>query len=372
MRNRHLHAQAHRRHAGEREPDTEVVVLAERGGETRREDVPVVPCFSRGTDFSRELVKEVHRAKADVVHFQHAPDIFGMGSALIDTMSGLRHVGLPVAITMHTVFTRTSGLIERKPFAAGFHRRLAASSDSIIVHSKGSGDILVSHKVPRHKIATIAHGTDLPEPGDPAKGREVLGLGPDDKAILFFGFIHVQKNIQVVVKALPRIVEQVPEAKLVIAGKVGGDAWYNRMYLNSLRRKIRSLKMDDRAAIVDGFIPDENIPDIHAAARVMVMPHAQGYGSASGVVHNAMAMGLPMVCSDSIKFEEVASNISKELLVPAHKPRRWAEMIVRMLRDDDFYEDMKRRGTSYAEETLWPVVAGQHLDLYRELAGDKA
>ncbi len=353
--------------------NAELIVIAEEGGASLDNGIDCMTRFRRGTDFSDRVVHAAIDNKVDVAHFQHAPDIFGMGSALQRAFAGLRKAGIKVVITLHTVFTRTSGLLERKPFAARFHKKVFGAVDMTIVHSNGSRDILLDHGVGGSGIAVIPHGTDAPVEGDPETGRRILGTGEGDAVILFFGFIHVQKNIQVLIRALPSIIEKVPDAKLVIAGKVGGDAWYNRIYLDHLMRLVRRLGVEDRVSMVSTFIPDENVPDIHAAARLVVMPHSQWYGSASGVVHNAMTMGLPMVCSDSIKFEEVADRISPDLSVGTRDKRGWTRMIVKLLEDPGYYEEVKSKVAAYAGETAWHRVGKMHMERYSRLAraGDR-
>jgi glycosyltransferase involved in cell wall biosynthesis len=352
--------------------NAEIIVIAEEGGASTDNGIDCMACFRRGMDFSDRVVQAAIDNKVDVAHFQYAPDIFGMGSALQRAFAKLSKAGIKVVITLHTVYTRTSGLLERKPFVARFHKKVFRAVDLAIVHNNGSRDILLDHGYGGSGIAVIPHGTDAPVEGDPGAGRRILGTGEGDAVILFFGFIHVQKNIQVVIKAMPSILEKVPSAKLVIAGKEGGDAWYNRIYLNYLRRLVRRLGIEDRVSMVSTFIPDENVPDIHAAAKLVVMPHSQGYGSASGVVHNAMTMGLPMVCSDSIKFEEVADRISPDLSVGTHDKRAWIRMIVKLLEDQDYYEEVKSKVAAYAGETEWHQVGKLHMERYSRLssAGD--
>jgi glycosyltransferase involved in cell wall biosynthesis len=343
------------------------VVLCERGGEAVAAEIPCEACFTRGEDLGRPISTAAARRGVELAHFQHAPDIFGIGRQMLGAVEMLRRQGIAVVVTLHTVFTRTSGLIERRPFVASFHRELGRIADRIVVHSSTSRRILETHGVPRDRIELIPHGTDNPLRGEGEVGRRILGVGSGPRVLLFFGFIHVQKNVHVLLKALARVVETSPDTVLAIVGKPGGDAWYNRLYTRWLKRLAARLGLTRNVSIVDRFVSDAEAVDIHAASTAVLLPHAQGYGSASGVVHNAMSMGLPLLCSDSIKFEEIAENISPDLLVPTHSVRAWAEKISRMLDDDVWRASIEAGVERYARETRWSAVAAQHETLYHQI-----
>lgn len=346
------------------------LILAEMGGAEIDPAIPCTACFTRHTDFPPVIAATADRLGLAVVHFQHAPDIFGVGNRMLRAVEQLRHSGVAVAVTLHTVFTRMSGLVERKPFAASFHRRLSRTVDTIIVHSETSRQILAVHGVPEKLIELIPHGTDDPRRGDPAIGRELLGVGDSARVLLFFGFVHMQKNVHVLLKALVRVVRRAPDVKLAIVGKPGGDAWYNRAYARWLARLARRLDIEQHVVIIDRFVNDEEAADIHAAALAVMLPHAQGYGSASGVVHNAMAQRLPVLCSDSIKFDEVATNVSPELLVPTRNVRAWADKMLMLLENDAWHELIVERVEKYARATRWPEVGRRHERVYRRIAAD--
>jgi len=347
----------------------ELLVLCEQGGKPGESGLVCVPCFERGSDLSMGIVSAATKQGVQIAHFQHAPDIFGVGDAMLETLRKLKNVGVMTVVTLHTVFTRRSGLLERKPFMASFHKKLGEVADAIIVHTTSSARILEAHGVAQNKISVIAHGTDLSKPGDTAVGRRVLTVNESNRTLLFFGFIHVQKNIQVLIKAMPKVIAKVPDAALIIAGKVSGGAWYNRMYLSYLQRLIKKRGLNESVKIIDSFIPNENVEDIHAASEMVLLPHNQGYASASGVVHGAMAMKMPMLCSKSPKFEEVAEKIDANLLVKTTDSHEWAQMITRLLVDREYHALISKRSANYANETAWPVVGAQHIKLYQEVAG---
>jgi glycosyltransferase involved in cell wall biosynthesis len=344
------------------------VILSEQGGAEVDPAIPCEPCFRRGQEFGPAIAEAAARQGIRVAHFQHAADIFGFGGRLLRALRLLQGQGIATVVTLHTVFTRLSGLIERKPFVVRFHRGLAQSASAVVVHSETSRRILVAHGMPQQLIDLIPHGTDEPARGDAAAGRRILGVEAGEPVLLFFGFVHMQKNVQVLLRALKLVVRQVPDVRLAIVGKPGGDAWFNRLYARWLARLSSKLGLERNVVIVDRFVEDPEAIDIHAASLMMLLPHNQGYGSASGVVHSAMAMGLPLLCSDSIKFEEVGTHVSPDLLVSARDPRAWARKIIELLEDEGRRQRIAERVREYARQTHWSEVAREHTAVYRRVA----
>lgn len=343
---------------------SQLTVLAEHGGAAAGDGIAVVPCFDRAKDFSG-VVAEARAHALDVAHFQHAPDIFGMDDRLFDALAGLREAGVRSVVTLHTVFTPRSGVVERKFNVRRFHRRLGAAADALLVHTHGSKQILVEQGLAASRIHVVPHGTDPQTDGDAARGYALLDVPQGAPLVLFFGFVHMQKNIQVLVRA----VSELPGVHLGIAGKPGGNAWYNHAYLRTLRALARARGVADRVHFLDRFIADDEVPDLHAAASLVALPHAQGYASASGVVHGAMAMARPMLCATGPKFEEVATEIDGSLLLPTHDAHAWAAAIGRLVGDGALRGEVTAKTVAYADRTRWPMVAADHLAMYQASTG---
>ena len=340
-----------------------LAVLSEEGGAMALDGVEVREVFSRKRPFAVPLVQAAADVGADVVHVQHAPDILGMGSELIALLEGLGARGIRTVVTLHTVYDAWSGLIERKPHVRAFHRRLGAAADRILVHQPTCRDTLVAHGVPADRVALVPHGTDRLA-GDGARIRARHDIPPQAPLLLFFGFVHVQKNVHTLLKALPSILARVPEARLLVAGSIAGGTWYNRAYAWYLDRLVRAHGLAGRVTLTRRFVDAADVADTYAAADVVLLPHQQGYGSASGVLHQAIGAGKPLLCSDVPKFEELKDAVGRELLVPATDARAWAERSVRLLTDAAWRQPLLDRLQAYADGTRWEAIAAQHLAAY--------
>lgn len=344
-----------------------VEVLGDVGASPEDPLCEVEPVFERGGRFAAPIITAAKRRGLDLVHIQHAPDLFGMGRELFALLDGLRSNGIRSVVTLHTVYDRMSGLLERKPHAQWFHRGLARRADALVVHQEMMQRSLEAQGATAAPIVVAAHGTDRMAPGDGQRIRDRHGVPAGAPLLLIFGFVHIQKNVQVAIQAMPELLASVPDAQLLIAGQIATGSWFNEAYAKHLDRIIRVLGLEDRVHVTRDFVDAGDVEDTYSAADIVLLPYNQGYGSASVVVHQAIGASKPLLCSDVHKFAEIKSEVSRELMLPATDPSAWARAITRMLADRPFREAIVERLRHHAEATSWRAVSAEQLALYQRL-----
>jgi glycosyltransferase involved in cell wall biosynthesis len=200
--------------------------------------------------------------------------------------------------------------------------------------------------------------------------RERLGLPESGVLFTFFGSIHAQKNVHTVVQAFARAARSMPEAMLLVAGKPWDSRWYNRLYAQGVDLRARLSHASARMHLRFGFVPEELVSSIYGATDVVLLPHAQVYGSASGVFHQAIGAGCAVLCARGPKFEDGARLLADlpELLVPPMDVSAWARSMQRIGTDERLRRAGRDAVQTYARETSWPAVARRHLEIYDRLA----
>lgn len=346
-----------------------VAVLSERGARAGTTDgVTSIPAWERRENWVAELLAAARSIDARLVHLQHTPDTLGWDGRVPELLKGLETLGIPSVITLHTVHNVVSALMEGKFFPGRFHAGIAARAGAVVVHGKAAqSEELLRQGLPPEKVVVIPHGTTPHTGREPMESRKRLGLDADAPFLLCFGFIHAFKNLHTILRAMPRVVEKIPEVRLLITGSVQNQAWYNRLYLWQCRRMAGRMK---QVELKEAFVDEQRIQDLLDAADLVLLPYAQSYGSASGVLHRALGSGKLALCSDSPKFSELGENVSQDLIVPTHDAEAWAGRIEGLLRDRERRETLRVRIRGFAEETAWSRIADQHLALYSRIAGN--
>lgn len=340
--------------------DVDVTVLAER--HPGADDTPDVRrAWHRKEDWTRQLARAIEELRPDVVHLQHEEAIFGQDGRVPSLLAQLRQRGIRTAITLHSVYDGYRG--------RSFHRQVATACDHIVVHQqRGMASVLTEHGVGAQRIAVIAHGTPALVLPDRDAARAQLDLPKDGPIALYFGFIHRKKRVHVAARAFEAAASKLGDAHLVIVGRMRESAVFDPLYARYLERALRPGVAAGRIIFRPGFVPAADKAAYYAAADLIVLPHNQAYGSASGVLHEAIAARRPFLCTHGKKFAEAVDAFASQIpdaFIPPDDERGWERGFEHMLGTAQPRARLASLLGEIAEQTSWPVAAQRHAALYR-------
>jgi glycosyltransferase involved in cell wall biosynthesis len=222
----------------------------------------------------------------------------------------------------------------------------ARSSHRVVTDSGATRDDLVSRlKVAPGKIDVVPLGlgrpaTDAPTPEAELRARLSLGERP---VLLCLSAKRPHKNLAVLLDALARIApERRPVA--VLAG-------YPTPHEAELRERAQALGIAGDVRF-EGWLPGADVEGLFALSRVFAFPSlAEGFGLP---VLEAMARGVPVVCSDIPVFHEVAGDAARYF--DPHDPAAVAAAI----EDPPDPEPGRRRAATFT----WERTAKLTLEAY--------
>jgi glycosyltransferase involved in cell wall biosynthesis len=196
-----------------------------------------------------------------------------------------------------------------------------------------------------------------------AEVRQRYGLGKNDLMILFVGRLVWIKGVDKLIRAMPQVLEKVPNAKLVIVGL--GDM---RDYLERL---VHNLNLQDVVKFRFEFIPEEERIAHYAACDVAVYPSL--YEPFGIVTLEAMSMEKPVVVG--------ATGVSgmREIVVTSgpdqcgfhinpNDPADIAWGIINAIQDPEKKTQFGRNGRKRVlERFTWERAAERTVQIYTEL-----
>lgn len=216
----------------------------------------------------------------------------------------------------------------------------------LIIHlNEGSRRNVLSVGPFEGKLRRLMYGTwgvDLDEFNPRRDGREPdFGVGP---ALLFVGRLHVEKGVFDLLDAFGLVVEQLPEARLVLVGD--GPA---RM---EVQRIVTERAWTNRV-ITTGTIRNRDLPPYFRSSDVFVAPSVttRKWEEQVGMTNiQAMACGVPVVSTRSGAIPEYVPDGEAGVLVPERDPGALARAVLRILSDEELRRKMGATGRAYAEE----------------------
>lgn len=335
----------------------EITVFTEGVEDYSENSLTVRNVYSRRGDFAASILSAVAAMpeSPDLIHFQHAPDLFPDNAAFLRLLQSLNDRKIPLLVTLHTVNKDAASL--------EFYGDLLKYA-GVIVHNEVCREFLGNNG----KVSVVPHGTYIPEKrADRSMLREKAGFSENDTVFLFAGFIHVQKNLHTVVRAFRRLHSENGSLKMIVAGRPGGNRWYNRLYLEICRMLggNSGIKWDI------AFIENSKLEEYLLISDVVLLPYWQKYASASGIFHLAVGAGRAFICSDSVKFAEIKSLFPDlPLFVPAMSVCKWEESMKFLAENTEMRKKAEQIVSGYADATSWESTARKHEEIYNKISGE--
>jgi glycosyltransferase involved in cell wall biosynthesis len=121
------------------------------------------------------------------------------------------------------------------------------------------------------------------------KAREILGLKPKGKYILFFGFIRDYKGLDLILEAMANEQLKKSDIKLLVAGEFYTDS---KPYFDIIEKH----KLQDSVIMSNDFIPDGEVANYFSACDLVVQPYKNA--TQSGVTQIAYHFNKPIITTD--------------------------------------------------------------------------
>lgn len=259
--------------------------------------------------------------------------------------------GVPKVTTVHDARLHRG---ERNPLHDWLQFLSIRQSRRVIVLSQASREVLQARGVPGDRIDVIPHGEFSYYFKLGTAGTEEQGDRPP--TLLFFGRISPYKGLGVLLRAFPLVRQEVPEARLLVAGR--GDLRPYRELLEGLRG----------VEVINRWLAEEEVARLFGRSQVLVAPYLEG--SQSGVIPLACAAGIPAVATRVGGIPEQVEHGRTGLLVEPGNPRELAAACAALLADPARAREMGGRARARAlTEWSWDRIAGLVLESCRQALG---
>jgi glycosyltransferase involved in cell wall biosynthesis len=265
----------------------------------------------------------------------------------------------PVVFTVHNVLSHDSSRLYK--MLSGWLFQLG---DHFIVHTEtGRAQLKNHYHIPAKKISVIAHGSldfHVKHRADPMQLRQKIGISQSAHVILLFGAIRPYKGVDIAIQAMEKIVNQFPEARLIIAGKLWEDwAPYDRL--------IREKNLSDNVLLYLEYIPSDQVHHFFEAADICVFPYHH-FDSQSGAGATAVSFKKPMIVSNVGGLPELAGD--KACIVEPNDPAALADKIICFFKDPSLRQRLTANMETVSRRLDWEDIAKKTMMVYKNIIKD--
>ncbi|MGG7574988.1 glycosyltransferase family 4 protein [Streptomyces sirii] len=271
----------------------------------------------------------------DVIHI-HEPASPSLGLLSCWAAQG------PIVATFHTSNPRSRAMIAAYPILQPALEKISAR----IAVSEYARRTLVEHL--GGDAVVIPNGVDVDffaraEPRPEWQGGTIGFIGRIDEP---------RKGLPVLIRALPAILAEVPDARLLVAGR-GDEEEAVATLPPELRSRVEFL----------GMVTDEDKARLLRSVDVYVAPNTGGE-SFGIILVEAMSAGAPVLASDLDAFAQVLDQGEAGELFANEDADALAAAAVRLLGDPARLAELRERGSRHVRRFDWSTVGADILAVY--------
>jgi len=225
--------------------------------------------------------------------------------------------------------------------------------DKIITVSDATKkDVINLYGIEKNKVTTIHNGTrkiyDFYEGQNESAVLKKLGL-ENKKYLLFLATLEPRKNVEGIIDAFAAINNQIPQYKLVIAGKKG---WL----FKNIFAKVKRYGLQEKIVFTD-FVDEEEKHILFKNSLTFIFPSfCEGFGLP---IIEAKNYSIPIITSCVSSMPEIIKDAA--ILINPHNISDLSKAILKISKNNSLKYILKSKMTNI-NETTWRECASQTLN----------
>ncbi len=186
-----------------------------------------------------------------------------------------------------------------------------------------------------------------------------LGIDPEKKNLLFFGFIRKYKGLDILIEAMRYLNAGY---QLIIAGECYGD-------FGEYRKIIDNSPLKNNIKVFEQYIPDEMVTLLFSAADVLVLPYRSA--TQSGVVAIAYQLEIPIIATDVGALGEVVRTADTGIVVKEPVPEQLSEAIETYFSEPEKHSVYLQNIKKEKKNLSWESFTGKLEYFFKNLVSQK-
>lgn len=328
--------------------------------------LPVINQLDVVSSLARRLDEVIEKEQPQILH-AHSPSLNGLAAI----RAGRKH-GLPVVYECRAFWedaavdhgTSSEGGL-RYRLTRALETRVFREADAVTTICEGLKSDIVARGIPEEKVTVIPNAVDLERfstegTADPELARK---LGLEGKVVLgFLGSFYAYEGLTLLIRALPAILEELPQVRVLLVG--GGPQE------EELKALVRKLELE-QWVVFTGRVPHEEVSGYYKLVDILVYPRLSM--RLTDLVTplkplEAMAQGQLVLASDVGGHRELISNGRNGMLFEAGSEQSLASSVIDLVRNDESWDLIRRRGRLYVEEERnWPKSVANYKRVYARI-----
>jgi glycosyltransferase involved in cell wall biosynthesis len=308
----------------------------------------------------------LNQSDFDIISLQHEYGLYngGMGEYIVSLVKDLKK---PLITTFHMV----SPIKEATNSQIEVTKAIAHYSQYIVVMTNIAAENLkTTYQVDHKKIKIIPHGAPDISRSDIGSAKNKLGIDPNKKILTSINIIRPSRGIDLVIKALPKIVKKFPDLVYLVVGQDPDDAEQPYPYRSELTQLVTNLNLHNIVKFENRYVSLEELIDFIKATDIFITPYRPPEQSSSGSLAYAVVAGKVCVSTPYNYARELLAD-GRGVIVPWLDTMAIEKAIIDLLENLNDMEKIGEKAYRYGRSMIWPNVASQYAKLFLKAANER-
>lgn len=309
------------------------------------------------------VAKKINDSGADCCILEYEPNLFGgiYNEYILEFVHALR---IPLLVVLHSIPTNP----EHRKFIVRREQlqKMAPSVSCFIAIVPRVKNELLDLGISHEKIIIIGHGAPIMPSLNASELKKLFGI-EKRFVVMIFGLLRPSKNIEVLIEAIAKIRERVPNVLALIIGQ--GDVHDTTGYIATIQKLAHDRQCDEHVRFMTTYLSQEVLCQYLVASDVVVTPYGGGHQISSGVLTFAVGAGTPIITTPYIYAKEFLHGC--DVFMPFGDANALAKRLERMATDLKFFQEQQKIVRTIAPTISWNVCAKKYYECIQRIVGTK-
>ncbi|VAX24136.1 Glycosyl transferase, group 1 [hydrothermal vent metagenome] len=235
-------------------------------------------------------------------------------------------------------------------------------ADYIITVIEEAVERYIALGIPEEKISVVPNYVNLKSFLSDSIDEGIVNKFKDSFTITYVGGFDVHRGLESTLKAVPKIIKEINNFKLVLVG-TGSN-------FESLVRLSKELNIEDHVSF-EGWQPHEKLSSYIKASDVCLIPHLKTIHTDNTIPHKLfqyMIFEKPVVASNCAPLVRIINETGAGVIFKSNDENDLADKIVGLYQNPDLRNKMGKKGKqAVLDKYNWDRAAMNLIDVYRRI-----
>ena len=189
--------------------------------------------------------------------------------------------------------------------------------------------------------------------------EEQVTIDPKTNQFVYLGRLVFYKNVEVILQAFKIVAKEFPDGKLIIAG--------DGPHKESLQELTNKLDINDNVTFA-GYVAPQQKTKLLAESNALLFPSLiEGFGL---VILESFQQKRSVMVSNIPPMSDIVENNKTGLVIDPHNEKRWADAIIRLIKNPQESEIMGKNGneilrTKYTQKLFYENIIKMYNDVLK-------